>query len=207
MAQPARAPVLSYDQIAVVASELLARHHPEGTFPIPIEEIVELKLGIRVYPCPGLRAQHGIEGYISRDLKTITVDLNLFEDPSLESRYRFTLAHELAHHELHQDLFASASYSDINGYKKFCQSLSEENTDWYEWQGFAFAGLVLVPRPALRQQFDLLIERAEQEMGAAFSDWREEVFSRTCMALQRQFGVSPGTLRKRLKKDGIQPLG
>lgn len=207
MGQPARPPRLSYEQIADAASALLARHHPGGTFPVPIDDIVELGLGIRVYPCLGLRSQHGIDGYISRDLTEITVDHALFVDPRLASRFRFTLAHELAHHQLHRDLYASADFSDVRGYQAFYGAIPDEDLDWYEWQGFAFAGLILVPRPALRQNFDNLMARVKQEMGTAYDDRRDEILVRVCTALQRLFGVSAPTLQKRMTKDGILTLG
>jgi hypothetical protein len=59
LGQPARPPRLSYEQIADAASALLARHHPGGTFPVSIDDIVELGLAIRVYPCLGLRSTLG----------------------------------------------------------------------------------------------------------------------------------------------------
>jgi Zn-dependent peptidase ImmA (M78 family) len=207
LGQPARPPRLSYEQIAEIASALLAIHHPEGTFPVPIDDIVELGLGIRVYPRLGLRSQHGIDGFISKNLTEISVDHALFVDPRFESRFRFTLAHELAHHQLHRDLYASASFSDVSGYQAFYGAIPEEDLGWYEWQGFAFAGLVLVPRPALKHNFDILMDRARRELGTAYDDRRDEILVRVCKALQRIFGVSSQTLQKRLTKDDILKLG
>jgi hypothetical protein len=46
------APYLSYEDLRQKADEFLAAHHPKGAIPVPIEEIIEMQLGIDIVPMP-----------------------------------------------------------------------------------------------------------------------------------------------------------
>ena len=48
------APYHSYEDLRRQADAFLAKHHPAGTIPVPIEEIVEFQLSIDIVPMPGL---------------------------------------------------------------------------------------------------------------------------------------------------------
>ena len=48
------APYLPYDKLRRSADEFLARYHPDGTMPVPIENIIEYKFGLDIVPVPGL---------------------------------------------------------------------------------------------------------------------------------------------------------
>ena len=41
--------------------------HPEGSIPIPTEEIAEIKWGLDIIPLPGLRDLLEVDGFISSD--------------------------------------------------------------------------------------------------------------------------------------------
>ena len=45
---------LPYQQIGQRAEEFLLRYHPSRLLPVPIEEIVEFKLGVDIVPIPNL---------------------------------------------------------------------------------------------------------------------------------------------------------
>jgi hypothetical protein len=83
-----------YDQLRQLAEEFLAQHHASGTIPVPIETIVEFKLGLEVIPVPGLHDEFEVDGFLALGRKGIYVD----EWVMLErlGRYRFTLAYEAA---------------------------------------------------------------------------------------------------------------
>ena len=86
---------LSYQQISQRAEEFLLTYHSSKELPVPVEEIVEFKLGVDIVPIPNLQKDFEIEGFTSSDLKAIYVDqFILSERPA---RYRFTLAHEIGH--------------------------------------------------------------------------------------------------------------
>ena len=96
-------PVLSYDDVRGYAEEFLAEYHAKESVPTPIEEIVEFDFGMDVIPIPGLRDEVGVDAFLASDLESISVD----EDVMIhfKARYRFSLAHELGHHWIHDDLY------------------------------------------------------------------------------------------------------
>lgn len=70
--------------------------------PVPIEEIVEFEFSMDVIPIDGLKAELGIDAFLTNDLEWIYVDQYvLLHAPT---RYRFSLAHEVAHFWLHDEL-------------------------------------------------------------------------------------------------------
>jgi hypothetical protein len=88
-------PILSYRDLRRRAGDFLRTYHPAGTIPVPIEEIVEFRYRMDIIPVPGLQDAFEVDGFISSDLKAITVDASM--QKHRQGRYRFTLAHELAH--------------------------------------------------------------------------------------------------------------
>ena len=95
MAQDLGVPHLSYEQLRTKATGFLNQHHPSGLIPVPIEEIVELRLRLDVIPTPGLLTNFDVDAYITSDMECIYIDEFIYK--SRPSRYRFSLAHEVAH--------------------------------------------------------------------------------------------------------------
>src|SRR2546430_809327 len=119
-----KAPYLPYDDLRRKAQAFLEKHNPHGTIPVAIEAIVEFDFGIDIVPTPGLQEAFEIVGYISKDLRSIYVDQYVFEHR--EKRYRFSLAHELAHRILHADLFEQLSFSSVAEWKSVMQTAIPE---------------------------------------------------------------------------------
>jgi hypothetical protein len=99
---------LSKDYLNFVASKFLKEYNPSNVIPVPIEEIIEFGLKMDIIPIPGLKdisvdAGLDIDAFISSDLKSITIDQYTME--KRENRYRYTLAHEIAHKLLHEDIY------------------------------------------------------------------------------------------------------
>jgi Zn-dependent peptidase ImmA (M78 family) len=144
---------LRYEIIAQKAEEFLSRYRPSGTIPIPIEEIAEFRLGVDIVPIPNLRRGFETDGFTSSDLKQIYVDEHLFSE--FPARYRFTLAHEVAHIVLHKRILEKIKISSLAEWKKFIENIDPRDYSVLEFQGYAFAGLVLVPPRDLKK---LLLE-------------------------------------------------
>ena len=106
-------PVRSYDDIRRRAADFLRTCHPAGTIPVPIEELVEFRYRIDIIPIPGLQGVFEVDRFISSDLKAITVDAFVYEHRP--GRYRFTLAHELAHWVLHRRIFQAHRFRRVSG--------------------------------------------------------------------------------------------
>ncbi len=104
------------DQINSGAESFLNIYNSSGTIPVPIEEIIEFQLQIDIIPVPGLKDSFekvglDIDAFISSDFRSITVDKYIQE--KISNRYRFTLAHEIGHMQLHRYLYTQFRFNDI----------------------------------------------------------------------------------------------
>ena len=148
---PFRPAVLSYDDLRRRAEAFLDDFHSERTLPVPIEEIVEFDFELEVVPIDGILDDLEVDAFLTSDLKRIYVDAFVLRHR--RGRYRFSLAHELAHHELHRPLYEESRVTSVRDWRALQEAISEEDYAWFEFQANSFAGLVLVPPAELQQQF------------------------------------------------------
>jgi len=121
---------------------------------LPIEAIVDIHLGIDIVPLPGLYRIIESWGALSPDCSTISVD-EMCCVGGYEEKYRFTLAHEVAHRELHSDVFRQLQFSSFTEFKEAIgQHLSDADYRSMEWQADYFAGCALVPEKQLRDELE-----------------------------------------------------
>lgn len=198
-----RPAVLSYDDIRKLAEQFLVEFHDERTLPVPIEEIVEFDFELEIVPLDGILDDLEVDAFLTSDLKRIYVDAFVLEHR--HRRYRFSLAHELAHHELHRSLYEGSRISSVRDWRAAQEAVSEDDYAWFEFQANAFAGLVLVPRGELRQQFDAGIGAAEKAGLSESTLWSEAGKSYVALWLADQFDVSAQVIEKRMEKDGLWP--
>ena len=170
-------PSLDYEQIRQRAESFLQRYHPSDEIPVPIEEIVEFQLGLNIIPVPGLRQVLDVEG--------------------------FTLAHEVAHLELHPQLFDSRKARNILEWKDFVRSIPEDVYSRAEYQAYCFAGLVLVPRTPL-----LGVVKAEVGLLKGRSWIRslnpDFLWSVIEGAVAKRFVVSRPVIHRRIEYDNVR---
>jgi hypothetical protein len=197
-----RVPRLSYVDLRGYADRFLGEHHPTLSPPVPIDEIAEFGLGINIIPIPGLQAVHDIDGFLSADMTEISVDQYVFENRP--TRYRFTLAHEIAHLVIHGDRLREVAPKSIPDWKQFVRDLPERDYAWLEWQAYAFAGLVLAPQAPLRAAHDDAVQATRD---AGIDPGLNLDFARDYIAtwIARRFEVSAAVIDKRLVYDGIWP--
>jgi len=146
---------LSYADIGTVVEEqILCKHHPSRELPVPVEEIIDTKMAIDIFPLPGLtRAlagdeSDGIVAFVNSALNCITVDDDAWR--SKTPRYRFSIAHELAHIVMHQGILRRFAYDSVAGWQEAMKVIPTKEYGWLEWQANAFAGHLLVPTAELR---------------------------------------------------------
>jgi hypothetical protein len=193
-------PRLSYEDLREAADRFLAEHGVAVQVPVPIEEIVEFGLGINIIPLPGLHVSHEIDGFLSADMTEISVDLHVFE--SFPTRYRFTLAHEAGHLVLHGEVLKAAAPASIADWRKFVRELAQPDREWLEWQAYAFAGLVLVPRDSLDRAYRAA-KQAADEAGFDLDRNLEVAKQYVATSIGKVFAVSAAVVEKRLGYDGI----
>lgn len=191
-------PQYNYSQLRRHASEFLRRYNPQDALPVPIEEIVEISLGLNIIPIPGLQRTFEVDGFIDSDLAAVTVDQFVLENRL--ARYRFTLAHETGHLYLHREIFEGMRFSSIEEWKKFQLEVDPEDYSWLEWQAYSFAGLVLVPPNHLKEQFEACEIRAKVD---GLSPGTEATLWYICEVLSSTFEVSQEVIERRIHKDGL----
>ena len=140
---------LLLEEIEVKVQAFLHKHHPENTLPIPIEEIVDLKMGIHIVPTPDMMTVSGVDAVTSHDLKQINIDNDQFENKP--NRARFTLAHELGHIVLHQKFIGSLNFKSEIDWRNFV--LNDLHRDPMEVQANIFAAFLLMPSDHIDREF------------------------------------------------------
>lgn len=197
-----KVPYLSYDQIHSQAENFLTKFHPARELPIPIEKIIDVDMGINIKPHLGLLDEIGQDGFISTDLTTITVDEYVYD--YIEVRYRFTLAHELAHAFLHRSIYESHSTKTIGDWKDFQKELPEQERKWLERQANCWAGLVLVPREELDLHTAECIKMIDQTDISIPENWNA-IWERVSSYMGKNlFNVSADTVKFRIDYDKIK---
>lgn len=122
--------------------------------PVPICDIIELDMAIRIIPIEKMLDTTTIEACLSRDCKTIFVDKERYSDPGWEQRSRFTLAHEVGHLAIHKKIYSKMPLDSLGYWVNFRQNNSLEIT-LIEKQADQFAGRLLVPKKQLLEQVQL----------------------------------------------------
>lgn len=190
-----KVPFKNHDHIKVIAETFLKKYHPKDSYPIPIEEIIEFKLGLDIIPLQGLHKVFEVDGFLSSDRTSISIDENVYQ--SRPGRYRFTLAHEVGHFILHKDLYDKHAFETIEEWKRFIEHFPEKEYSWFEWQAYEFSGLVLVPPHHLNKRLNYHMKQIES-IGI-----RTEAVAidRAIELLAGDFVVSREVIQRRLLKD------
>lgn len=196
-----KAPYLPYDRLRKRAESFLAKYNPEGDIPVPIEEIIDLHFKLNIVPTPGLHEVCLTDSYISSALSDIYVDEFVYEERP--GRYRFSLAHELAHVIIHGSVFSELSpFNSIEGWRSAMDLIPEREYGLIEWQAYSLAGLLLVPTDELKAR----IVRAIQRLKRAGVDMSEAAIMKITAILADAFNVSSAVIEKRCKyEELLQP--
>src|SRR5579875_223877 len=232
-----RVPYIPDDVIERDAEALLGEFaHARGIElrpPIPIEDIVEKHLKIRVefddlhgvlgVRRSGLGLEPDIFGAIWLESGRIVIDESLDpeERPEREGRYRFTLAHEGGGHwRLHRPLVRPTDgqgslLTDRARPTVICRT--SQAKERVEWQADFYASCLLMPRkmvfaawdeafPDRKQrvlQPETPIEHPFVEIGRDFEDDEDRVLDSFARPFADRFLVSPIAMRIRLEKLGL----
>jgi len=156
-----RVPWLTEGRIEAEAETLFAQWQQErgevAGPPVPVDEMIELQLKLR-YEIDDLRGRFrhaDVLGAIWFKDRLIRVDRSLdpVEHPRMLGRYRFTLAHEIGHWQLHRSMFTPdpaqlGLTSEAEAPAFVCRSNDQARE---EVQANAFAAFLLMPRDLVRR--------------------------------------------------------
>lgn len=179
------------------AIRFLGKYHPEGSIPVPIEEIVEIQLRIKVIPSPGLLKFHGIDAFSTRDLKEIYIDHSQYLER--ENRARFTLAHELGHHFLHKQFIEEKTFKYLDEWREFI--LNDIKREPLETQANMFAAFLLLPTNSLAKEYQIAKSKLAQHdsfRGGSLPD-DQTLSPYLAKPISRKFKVSENCAELRIK--------
>lgn len=191
---------ISYDETRAAAEEFLNEYHAALTIPVPIAEIVEFDLAMEIIPILGLRDEITGEAFLSSDLGAIYVDEDTMKyNPG---RYRFSLAHEVAHYWLHDELYQNTKVDSIREWRAVQEALGTGYRN-FETQANNFAGLVLVPTDELTIEFRTTAAQLAG-LGIRGDDLsREPARSRIITHMAQHFAISDQTATIRLERENL----
>ncbi len=173
--------VASLIQTARTSARGILESFPVKSAPVPVERIVKSR-GIVLQYAPLADDLSGM-AFIRDGVKIIGV--NALHHPN---RQRFTIAHELAHHELHPEHLSDEVHVDKTFRVLLRDDVAAQGVDRLEIQANAFAAELLMPQDFLKD----LVDPAGIDLD---DDQRLE-------ALARKFRVSTSALRFRLGARG-----
>jgi hypothetical protein len=200
-----KAPFIPKERIWEEADKLRAAFPAGRELPVKVLDLAEFDLHLDLVPISGLREELDIDALLMGDLKSILLDKRAFMSPKLEYRLRFSVAHELGHLILHRDIYAGLQHSTSKEWFDYISAIPEVEYGWVEWQAYEFAGRLLVPPNALRENFQNAVRTAE---AAGYADWMgadEAALDYISTRISQAFGVSTEVIAKRIRIEKFWP--
>jgi len=179
----------------------------EDRTPIDVFSFFEIDLGLNPIPFDDLVSKYRIEAAITADFTGIYLDAEQYalmeRGPDWKlNRLRFTVAHELAHYYLHQDLPQPENFASLPNFARWNDNYGGKKYD-AEQEANEFAGRLLVPELRLRSCFDEFALPAEKLMPGFMGNGQiRRSFADT---IASRFGVNSQVIEVRLERDGIWP--
>ena len=126
------------DKAATFREAALEHLELDSTGPVPVEQIAEIHLGYELnFVDQDESLPSDVIGGIDFDSKIIIINASI---ESHLGRYSFTIAHEIAHHVLHRDIFMKSRTDD----KIMCRGGKSRPVE--EMQADRFAEALLMPK-------------------------------------------------------------
>jgi len=141
-------PFINNQTISKKANEFRSKFW-DNSIPIDIEYILDVKLEINIIPSPGLYSICNTDALIASNWKSLYIDKDKYLDERQHSRLRFSLAHEIGHFILHEEIYQSFSIKNARAFYEFFDKIPPEQYGYLEAQANKFANYLLLPREKL----------------------------------------------------------
>jgi len=158
--------------------------------PIDMEEIVELKLKVDIFPIPNLQNSFGMDAFITSNWSLIYIDESRFKDERFQNRLRFSLAHEIGHFILHKNIYNSFKIKNIDDFYKWHNQIPQEQYSYLEIQANKFANYLLVPRNNLIIERDKALKIIKNKSMSIEKMNKGMINSYISIYISKKFGVS-----------------
>ena len=193
-------PRYTYSEVGRIANNFLKEHHPSLDIPIPVEDILDLKMGFHIFPFPRLFKDFGLNGFLSSDMSTIYVDEVQYDQ--YNEKYRYTLAHELGHYVLHKSVYENLPYKSPEEFVHWRLHVPPEEIGWFETHGNWFAGHLLVPTSCLEEVCrDIVLKY--QDTFSEFDSIPDDIWSYISNEVATYFDVNPPVVEAQIRKESI----
>ncbi|MCK5643997.1 MAG: ImmA/IrrE family metallo-endopeptidase [Gammaproteobacteria bacterium] len=197
-------PRLSWSFIQEKAEEFRSRYVGSvHSIPVPIIEIVELTFKLEPIPIRGLMERIDIDSFLTKDLKNICIDNDLYMDPRRENRLRFSYAHEIGHLILHENEIKKTTFSTPEDWIRFREDFLEDDLNWFESQANEFAGRLLVPRESLIEEIQGL-QKKIKEFRAMAGDEEESLIEAISGVICNKYEVSRDVIQRRIRIEKLK---
>jgi len=197
-------PRLNWNLIRQKAEEFRSNFvNPVDRIPVPIIEIVELALNIEPIPIRGLMERIDIDGFLTKDLKHICVDNDIYMDPRRENRLRFTFAHEVGHLILHEKEIKQTDFRTPEDWIYFHQDFLKEDLGWFESQAKEFGGRLLVPKERLIEEIKKLEDKIKEFKSLAGNE-KESLIEAISGVICNKFEVSRDVIQRRIRIEKLK---
>ncbi len=159
------------DGALVLLAEYGRKYHVVIQPPVPVEEIIEAHLGLAfdIDDLPRLLNVRDVLGATWIRSREVKIDQSLDPTvfPSKLGRYRFTVAHEIGHWELHRHRYLSvegqAAMFAGEDRPVVCRSGDKSPL---EWQADCFAGYLLMPKEMVYTRWESIYGSREPYVAA-----------------------------------------
>lgn len=100
-----RAPVLRLEKIREIVEQFRVQYPLAQQVPIDALSIAEFDLKLEFVPLKGLKRTADVSAFLTCDRTQIMIDLDEFLLEKFERRLRFSVAHEIGHYVLHENVY------------------------------------------------------------------------------------------------------
>ncbi len=190
-------PYLTYLDTEKEARRFLEHYWPTFELPIPIEDIIDVKIGIHIDTFPGLYKDYRLNGFLTADRTTIYIDEIQYHQ--FYKKCRYTLAHELGHYILHKECYENLPLKSIEEYIKWRLSISNEEVSWFETHANWFAEQVLVPKNQLKQICIKIINKYKDQFPSYIKN-SNDFWSYASNEIAPLFDVNPLDVEARINR-------
>jgi IrrE N-terminal-like domain len=204
------------DEASLLLAEYGNKHGQVLGPPIPVDEMVELYLGLSLefHDMQKLFGVDDVHGALWVNEKRVGIDHRLepSTNPAMLGRYHFTLAHEAGHWRLHRQLFQRRA----NQHALFAENVPRpeyicrsSDTEPIEYQANRFASCLLMPREMVKRSWHewrdgmepIYLPDLRLERGTGGTD--ESVMEDAVRPMATKFQVSASAMRIRAESMGF----
>lgn len=153
-----KAPILRLAEIRERVELFRQQFEKTQEVPVDILHVAEFDLGLSFVPIKGLKKTVDVSAFLAFDRTQIMVDWDEFMLPKFEKRLRFSVAHEIGHFVLHENVYSHLTLESEEDWIEIQKGIPSREFSFLETHANEFAGRLLVP-------LDVLVNRLQEARG------------------------------------------